>query len=658
MKKLGSVLAAVLVCTLVIPAHAATSGSSWSMEETSGTTMLDSTGTNNGTLHGVSLGQPGRPGSTGLHAYGFDGTTSFVLVPNNASLNPGAQDFSFTAWLKLTGTPGIGNFDFDIIRKGGGWKLEAYPHNGVVTAQCVYSGSAKVNIHAPQINGIGLDDHAWHVVTCARNAFGETLTVDGSVVATSQVQVGTISNTDDVYLGAQQAGVDYYFGLMDDVSFTIGTAVPPTITSFSPPSGPVGTPVTINGTGFIGASDVGFNGLSVGAGNFTVNSSILITATVPAGATNGLITVVAPGGTATSATSFTVTPPPPPIPNAPDSGTYGVNGRVNAIVRVGNVVFIGGTFTAAVAPNGSTVPRLNLAAIDTTTGQLTSFDPEANGEVDALTTDGLRLFVGGAFTTISGQPRHGFAAYSAALTLQPWTLDVAGGSASIGAFAISGSTLYLGGNFSTLAGLTRKRLASVNIAVTPPTVLPWQPSADKSVRAIAPLSNGDVVVGGVFSTLNGVSNPFLGEIRPDGSVAPWATHPTAQVWFVIPSATGNSVFVAAGGVVPEGQAQSYAPGGTLLWATPTDGGVQAVTWDATDGVVIFGGHFRLVAGVAVPRLCALDPSTGALDTSWVPNPNSSKGVWAVYASPDKLYAGGDFTTMGTSTFNHFAQFSI
>ena len=471
--------------------------------------------------------------------------------------------------------------------------------------------------------------------------------VNSSILITATVPVGATNGLITVVTPGGTAS--------SSTSFTVTPSPPPTITGFSPPSGPVGTSVTINGTNFTGASDVRFNGVSAGAGNFIVNSSILITATVPVGATNGLITVVTPGGTASSSTSFTVTPP---IPNAPDPGTYGVNGRVSAIVRVGNIVFIGGTFTSAVAPNGTTVPRHNLAAIDTTTGQLTSFDPEPNGEIDALATDGSQLFVGGNFSTISGQSRHGFAAYSAALTLRTWTLDVSGAGASVGAFAISGSTLYIGGNFSTVAGLSRKRLASVNLAVNPPVVLPWAPAADKAVRAIAPLSNGDVVVGGVFSSLNGVSNPFLGEIRPDGSVATWASHPAAQVWFVIPSASGNSVFVAAGGISPEGEAQSYAPGGTLLWATPTDGGVQAVTWDATDGVVIFGGHFRQVEGIAVPRLCALDPNTGALDTSWVPSPNSAKGVWAVYASPDKLYAGGDFTTMGTSTFNHFAQFSI
>jgi hypothetical protein len=167
-----------------------------------------------------------------------------------------------------------------------------------------------------------------------------------------------------------------------------------------------------------------------------------------------------------------------------------------------------------------------------------------------------------------------------------------------------------------------------------------------------------VVVGGVFQVLSGVSNPYLGEITPTGAATPWLSHPLAQVWDVIPSALGDSVFVAAGGVSPEGEAQAYAPGGTLLWATETDGGVQAVTWDATDGQVIFGGHFKTVSGISAPRLCALDPITGALDTTWVPRPNSKKGVWSLFASADKLYVGGDFTTMGRQPSSHFAQFSI
>jgi hypothetical protein len=81
---------------------------------------------------------------------------------------------------------------------------------------------------------------------------------------------------------------------------------PPTITSFTPTSGLVGTSVTISGTNFTGATAVSFNGM---AATFTVVNAGSITTTVPAGATTGTISVTTPSGTATSAGSFVVAPP-------------------------------------------------------------------------------------------------------------------------------------------------------------------------------------------------------------------------------------------------------------------------------------------------------------------------------------------------------------
>ncbi len=104
-----------------------------------------------------------------------------------------------------------------------------------------------------------------------------------------------------------------------DTGFTFFSAVPaniaavfrakvdgspvPGITNVSPTSGSVGSSVVIKGTNFAGASVVWFNGTNAA---FTLNSSNQITATVPTGATTGPVSVIAPGGLATSAGNFTV----------------------------------------------------------------------------------------------------------------------------------------------------------------------------------------------------------------------------------------------------------------------------------------------------------------------------------------------------------------
>jgi uncharacterized repeat protein (TIGR03803 family) len=82
--------------------------------------------------------------------------------------------------------------------------------------------------------------------------------------------------------------------------------VTPTIGSFSPSSGKVGTVVAVNGTGLTQTTKVTFGGVK--ATTFIVNSDSKVTATVPSGAKTGKITVTTAGGSATSSGTFTVTP--------------------------------------------------------------------------------------------------------------------------------------------------------------------------------------------------------------------------------------------------------------------------------------------------------------------------------------------------------------
>jgi uncharacterized repeat protein (TIGR03803 family) len=82
--------------------------------------------------------------------------------------------------------------------------------------------------------------------------------------------------------------------------------VTPQILSFTPTSGPVGTPVQITGVSLTQTSGVTFGGVK--ATSFTVNSDTQVTVTVPTGAVTGRVALSTPGGPATSAANFTVTP--------------------------------------------------------------------------------------------------------------------------------------------------------------------------------------------------------------------------------------------------------------------------------------------------------------------------------------------------------------
>lgn len=124
--------------------------------------------------------------------------------------------------------------------------------------------------------------------------------------------------------GANDLGVVYKY-----------SAVPstvPTITSFTPANGPVGTSVTITGTNFSATpanNTVRFNGTLATVIN---SSATTIDTSVPVGATTGTITVTVAGNTATSATSFTVTTGTPNQPPVIATSTNAA--RVGGIVTI------------------------------------------------------------------------------------------------------------------------------------------------------------------------------------------------------------------------------------------------------------------------------------------------------------------------------------
>ncbi len=87
----------------------------------------------------------------------------------------------------------------------------------------------------------------------------------------------------------------------------------PSITSISPNNGPDsgGTPVTITGANFTGATAVTFGGAA--AASFTVNSGTTISAVTPAGTAGAVdVVVTTPSGTATETGGFTYNLPPLP----------------------------------------------------------------------------------------------------------------------------------------------------------------------------------------------------------------------------------------------------------------------------------------------------------------------------------------------------------
>ncbi len=205
------------------------------------------------------------------------------------------------------------------------------PSSGPVGTSVTINGSGFVGTSSAKFNGTNAATFSW-------NPTGTQLTATVPSGATT----GKISVTRGGATATSATG------------FTVTGAPTPTITSFSPTSGPVGTSVTITGTGLAGATSVKFGG--VAAGTFSVNGAgTRVTAKVPSGAVTGKITVTTPGGTATSASDFTVTTAPSITSFRPTSGPVGTSVTITGTAFTGATsVKFGGVAATSFAVNSAT----------------------------------------------------------------------------------------------------------------------------------------------------------------------------------------------------------------------------------------------------------------------------------------------------------------
>lgn len=156
---------------------------------------------------------------------------------------------------------------------------------------------------------------------------------------------------------------------------------------------------------------------------------------------------------------------------------------VSTIAPAPEALYVGGTFTAA---DGKSRP--GLVALEPETGRLLpGFDPpmlacqgcDVPPTVNALALLPDRLYFGGLFTSLGGQPRRSLAAVDPDTgALEEFAPEVSSTSGTAGAvlnLAVSQGQLYVGGRFTAIASEARN-----GFAVLSPQGVPepsWQPSS-------------------------------------------------------------------------------------------------------------------------------------------------------------------------------------
>ena len=502
------------------------------------------------------------------------------------------------------------NYFFDIsdvnfaIAPGPGATITSFtPASGPVGAVVTLTGTNFTGATAVSINGTPA-----------------TFTVGSAISLTATVAAGTTSGLISVSTPAGTA--------VSATPFLVG--VPPTITSFTPATGAMGSTVVVTGTNFTAASRVTFAGTS--APVYSVNSATQITVMVPIGAVTGSIAVTTPLGTGTSATSFTIPPVPVITSFSPTSGVPGTVVTINGNNFIGatQVTFNGtaavlftvvsATQLTATVPTGATTGFLTVTtpngiAVSTTrfTVQvpvITSFTP-TGGLVGTQVTINGNFFTNATQVTFNGMVAPGFVIVSATQITVP-----------VPAGATSGLIIVTGPVGSG----------------TSPTPFLIPPANDQCANAV-PLACGQTVTGTTLgATATGDPTATCTETIDAGGV------------FYSIAGTGNSITVSTCGTGTDYDSKLFVfSGGCGIYTCVGGdddgcgqrGGPSSVTFSSVAGLpyLIFvsgysieQGHFVLQATcsqLSGPTITVLSPASGPTGTAVTLTGTSLGGVTAV-----------------------------
>lgn len=291
----------------------------------------------------------------------------------------------------------------------------------------------------------------------------------------------------------------------------------------------------------------------------------------------------------------------------------GANGAVRAVAfDVQERLYVGGDFTFMHGLNMNRIVRLSTnGCVDRT------FDPGtgANGSVYALdrTTNGL--VIGGAFTEVNGQAHGRVARLLASGTVDP-TFNSAGPGpdGTVEAVAVQpDQRVLIGGSFTTFNGQPAIRLARLAADGSFDPTFNVGQGADAAVTSVTIQPNGQILVGGQFTTFNGRFFSRLVRLNPDGTFDP-----------------------------------SFSPG------LGPDGAVRAVTAQP-DGQIVIGGDFLTVNGAPRARLARLQPD-GSVDLSFDPGLGANDSVLSLaLQSNGKLVVAGAFTQFNGNALAHLGR---
>lgn len=386
-------------------------------------------------------------------------------------------------------------------------------------------------------------------------------------------------------------------------------------------------------------------------------------------------------------------------------------GVTSAAIQNDDKIVVVGEFWKADGAVRRCVARLNSdGSLDNAFNNSASPTGPNWGADSVLVQGDGKVLIGGRFYSVNGQTHEGIARLHPDGSLDgSFTASIGGSYPYLQCMALQpDGKILLGGEFGMVNGVTRNGIARLNPDGTlDNTFMDGLAGADRGVRSISIQTNGQIIVGGLFATVNGEPRNRLARLNADGTLDPvvfsyfnndlhavsvtlvqrdgkilvgrdlplWLLRFNDNgTWDSSFGCTATEIYclaqqpdgkILAGGHLIKGEVHRNGvarilPDGTeddsfLNGLIGPEGPVYRLALEA-DGKIIVAGDFRSVDGVARKHIARLN-AEGSLDVSF----NIDLHAWdnpvsAIAVQPDtKILLGGYFTAVNQTPRSYVAR---
>lgn len=328
------------------------------------------------------------------------------------------------------------------------------------------------------------------------------------------------------------------------------------------------------------------------------------------------------------------------------------NPQVNAVaIDINDRILVGGNFT-----NFNDRPAKNLIRLHANGSTDTSFrigtGPSSTINCLLLQPDG-KILIAGFFTSYNGVTRNHITRLNSNGSIDTTFGHRLGASANIRAMVLQpDGKIIIAGSFTSYDGITSSKIARINIDATIDTTFTIGTGANGDITMLALQPDGKILIGGLFTTFNGINRNRIARLNQDGSL---------DVSFLVGAGANGAVRAAVirpnGKIIIGGEFTQYNGTPRMIIAylnangsldsslnnIPGGSGVVRSMLLLPNGVLVASGSFSIFGGTN-PRNVVRYLEDGNLDSTFVNGTGANGNIGATAFQQDgKLVVGGAFT---------------